>query len=187
MQLNIVSADNHVMEPPGTFVDRVPSVLKERVPRFVQALDGGEGWSWDGTPPASSPVPNTMDTGATGWTWSQIPPGNCDGAAHLADMAKDGIDAAVMYPGMAGGVYAMADREARLACIGAYNDWLLDEFCAADRSRLVGVCLVPTDDERKGVDDVQIRLALEAVESSAPEIRSGVTFQRVRAEGRLGQ
>jgi predicted TIM-barrel fold metal-dependent hydrolase len=147
VQLNIVSADNHVMEPPGTFVDRVPSALKDRVPRFIKALDGGEGWSWDGTPPASSPVPNTMGTGGTGWTWSQIPPGNCDGAAHLADMAKDGIDAAVLYPGMAGGVYAMSDQEARLACFRAYNDWLLDEFCAANSNRLVGVCLVPSDDD----------------------------------------
>ena len=104
MNLNIISADNHVMEPPGTFVDRVPSLLKERVPRFVKALDGGEGWSWDGTPPTSSPVPNTMGTGGTGWTWAQLPRGNWDGAAHLADMALDGIDAAVMYPGMAGGL-----------------------------------------------------------------------------------
>src|SRR5437763_4906585 len=90
VQLNIISADNHVMEPPGTFVDRVPTALKERVPRFVKALDGGEGWSWDGTPPASSPVPNTMGTGGTGWTWGQIPAGNCDGSAHLEDMAQDG-------------------------------------------------------------------------------------------------
>ena len=95
MTLNIISADNHVMEPPGTFVERVPAALKERVPRFVQALDGGEGWSWDGTPPASSPVPNTMGTGGTGWTWSQIPPGHYDGIEHLKDMALDGIDAAV--------------------------------------------------------------------------------------------
>jgi hypothetical protein len=34
---------------------------------------------------------------------------------------------------MAGGVYAMADQEAKLACFRSYNDWLLDEFCAADR------------------------------------------------------
>ena len=146
MTLNIISADNHVMEPPGTFVDRVPAALKERVPRFEKALDGGEGWSWDGTPPASSPVPNTMGTGGTGWTWSQIRPGNHDGTQHLKDMALDGIDAAVLYPGMAGGLYTMADQAARLACFRAYNDWLLDEFCAADPTRLVGVCLVPTDD-----------------------------------------
>ena len=112
MPLNIISADNHVMEPPETFVERVPSALRERVPRFVRALDGGEGWTWDGAPPATSPVPNTMGTGGTGWTWDQLPRGNWDGAAHLQDMALDGIDAAVMYPGMAGGVYAMADQEA---------------------------------------------------------------------------
>jgi predicted TIM-barrel fold metal-dependent hydrolase len=137
------------MEPPGTFVERVPAALKERVPRFVKALDGGEGWTWDGAPPATSPVPNTMGTGGAGWTWDQLPRGNWDGAAHLQDMALDGIDAAVMYPGMAGAIYGMADHDARLACFSAYNDWLLDDFCAADPSRLTGVCLVPTDDSRE--------------------------------------
>src|SRR5258708_38666681 len=78
MKLNVISADNHVMEPPGTFVDRVPTPLKERVPRFMQARDGGEGWSWDGTPPESSPVPNTMGTGGMGWARARIPPGNWD-------------------------------------------------------------------------------------------------------------
>ena len=37
MKPRIISADNHVMEPPGTFVERVPGALKERVPRFVKA------------------------------------------------------------------------------------------------------------------------------------------------------
>jgi len=143
---NVISADNHVMEPPDTFTSRVPNHLKDRVPRFVKAEDGGEGWTWDGTPPKSSPVPNTMGTGGNGWTWDQLPRGNWDGAAHLADMARDGVDAAVMYPGMAGRVYTMADPEAKHACFRAYNDWLLDDFCAADPARLVGVCMVPTDD-----------------------------------------
>ncbi|MBV9580339.1 MAG: amidohydrolase [Chloroflexi bacterium] len=149
MQLRVVSADNHVMEPPGTFVDRVPNALKDRVPRFMPAGDGGEGWSWDGTPPASSPVPNTMGTGGMGWTWDMLPRGNWDGAAHLEDMQRDGIDAAVLYPGIAGRLYTYADQEAKLACFRAYNDWLLDEFCAADPSRLIGVCLIPTDDSPK--------------------------------------
>ena len=146
MHLNVISADNHVMEPPGTFVDRVPASLKDRVPRFAPARDGGEGWTWDGTPPDSSPVPNTMGTGGTGWTWEQLPHGNWDGAAHLEDMKRDGVDAAVLYPGMAGRLYTFEDPEAKLACFAAYNDWLLDDFCAADPSRLIGVCLVPTDD-----------------------------------------
>jgi hypothetical protein len=66
MELNVISADNHVMEPPGTFVDRVAAGLKDRVPRFMKTADGGEGWSWDGTAPVSSPVPNTMGTGGMG-------------------------------------------------------------------------------------------------------------------------
>jgi predicted TIM-barrel fold metal-dependent hydrolase len=40
----------------------------------------------------------------------------------------------------------MADRELGIACMRAYNDWLLEDFCGADPQRLFGVCVVPTDD-----------------------------------------
>jgi predicted TIM-barrel fold metal-dependent hydrolase len=191
MNLKIISADNHVMEPPGTFVDRVPQALKERVPRFMKAKDGGEWWTWDGNPPAASPPPNTApapvttklpdgspaaqlpaDAGRahdiarslapaptavsasglatpssqTGWTWDQLPRGNYIGADHLKDMARDDVQGALMYPGIAGSLYPMSDQEAKLAAISAYNDWLMDDFCADDPKRLKGVYLVPTDD-----------------------------------------
>ena len=36
-----------------------------------------------------------------------------------------------------------------LACLRSYNDWILDEFQAAMRSRLVGLPMLPVDD---GID-----------------------------------
>jgi len=71
-------------------------------------------------------------------------PGNYDGAAHIKDMASDGIDAAVVYPQMVYRAYTgLKDRELGLACLRAFNDWLLDDFCAADPARLIGMCMVP--------------------------------------------
>jgi predicted TIM-barrel fold metal-dependent hydrolase len=150
MNYSVISADNHVVEPPGTFVDRVPAHLKDRVPRVLPARDGGEGWSLDGKPPINSftdrRVGSTLLSPGGGLHWKDMPSGTYDGAAHVADMALDGIDAAVLYPDFMRKVYEWPDREVELACIRAYNDWLLDEFCAADPGRLIGMCMLPTDD-----------------------------------------
>lgn len=145
MHYRVISADNHVVEPPHTFVDRVPRSLRDRVPQVRRGEHGGEGWSFDGKPPRETFTAN--DTRSGGHTWDMMPKGRYDGAAHLADMELDGIDAAVLFSSMAGRyVYTWADREAALACFQAYNDWLLDEFCGVNPKRLVGMCLIPTND-----------------------------------------
>ncbi|MBV8087251.1 MAG: amidohydrolase [Chloroflexi bacterium] len=149
MKYTVISADNHVVEPPGTFVDRVPAHLKDRVPRVLPAKDGGEGWSLDGQTPANSftdrRVGSTLLSPGGGLHWSDMPRGTYDGQAHIADMALDGVDGAVLYPDFMRKVYEWPDREVGLACIRAYNDWLLDEFCAADATRLIGMCMLPTE------------------------------------------
>jgi predicted TIM-barrel fold metal-dependent hydrolase len=45
--------------------------------------------------------------------------------------------------------YVLDDRPFALAILRAYNDWLLDEFCAVDPRRLIGLPLLPVDD---GID-----------------------------------
>jgi hypothetical protein len=150
MQYSLISADNHVVEPPGTFVDRAPAHVKDRVPRVLPARNGGEGWSLDGQPPTNSftdrRIGSTLLSAQGGLRWDDMPPGTYDGSAHIADMFLDGVDASVLYPDFMRGVYEWTDREVALACIHAYNDWLLDDFCAADPQRLVGMCILPTDD-----------------------------------------
>jgi predicted TIM-barrel fold metal-dependent hydrolase len=165
MKYSVISADNHVVEPPETFVDRVPANLKDRVPRVLPGADGGDGWSFDGGPPATTFTDrrrgSTLLTTHGGLRWSEIPRGTYDGAEHLKDMLLDGVDAAVLYPDFMRQVYEWPDREVGLACLRAYNDWLLEDFCAVDPNRLIGMCILPTDD---GLDELvnEARRALEA-------------------------
>ena len=51
------------------------------------------------------------EDGGEGWSWA----GN-----------------AVLYPDIAGRLSTFTDQEARLTCFRASNDWLQDDFCAAD-------------------------------------------------------
>jgi predicted TIM-barrel fold metal-dependent hydrolase len=145
MDYRVISADNHVIEPPNTFVDRVPNSLKDRAPRVLKGADGGDGWSFDGKPPRSTfSAPEKLNAG--GLTWDQVRRGNYDGAAHIKDMQLDGIDAAVIYPMVTRMTYEFQDRELALACVRAYNDWLIEDFCSVDPQRLIPIAVIPTDD-----------------------------------------
>jgi predicted TIM-barrel fold metal-dependent hydrolase len=155
MKYSVISTDNHINEPPGTYVDRVAGDLKEKAPRMMRGADGGDGWSFDGKPPKT-----TLGLGATGAItkqdyqqykpsgikWEELPPGNYDGAAAIKDNALDGVDAATIYPAMIAAAYNLADRELALACVRAYNDWLIDDFCAADPDRLWSLAFMPVND-----------------------------------------
>ena len=155
MEYTVVSADNHIIEPPHVFTTYLPDEYRDRAPRILRGEDGGDGWSFDGKAPrhtfglnavAGRPVEQYK---AGGLTLDEILPGNYDGAAHLKDMDLDGVDAATIYPMSSLMSYVLDDRPFALAILRAYNDWLLDEFCAVDPQRLIGLPLLPVDD---GID-----------------------------------
>jgi predicted TIM-barrel fold metal-dependent hydrolase len=150
----VISADCHINEPPTVF-DRVPAALRDRAPRMMRGPDGGDGWSFDGGPPKRTFGVEAMagrakeDYQLGGLRFDEILPGNWDGAAHVADMERDGIDVSVVYPAHAIFTYLAPDRELALACMRSYNDWILDDFQGAAPSRLVGLPMLPVDD---GID-----------------------------------
>jgi predicted TIM-barrel fold metal-dependent hydrolase len=147
----VISADNHVNEPPHVF-DRVPTSMRERAPKMLRGADGGDGWSFDGGPPKRTFGIEAMagrakdDYQLQGLRWDEILRGNWDGAAHLADMEQDGVHGCVVYPNQAIFTYMTPDRDLGVACMRSYNDWLLEEFQGADPKRIAGLAMLPTDD-----------------------------------------
>ena len=97
----VISADNHVNEPPHVF-DRVPAAMRDRAPKMRKGADGGDGWSFDGGPPKRTFGIEAMagrakdDYKVDGLSWDEIMKGNYDGAAHLADMQQDGVTGGVV-------------------------------------------------------------------------------------------
>src|SRR2546427_1846628 len=75
-------------------------------------------------------------------------PGGYDPDARVADMDRDGLDVAVLYPSMSlffgpiGGLKALDDAEVVLACQQAYNDWVAED-CGAPPHRLFGLAAGP--------------------------------------------
>jgi predicted TIM-barrel fold metal-dependent hydrolase len=148
MQYNVISADNHILEPRNLFVERLPKEYRDRAPRVLQGKDGGDGWSWDG-----KTVERTLGIEATagravkisGYKWEEILPGNYDGTAHLKDMADAGVDAAMLYPSVPLMGWNLGDDPYALALMQTFNDWVVGEFCAPDPKRLIAQPMMPVN------------------------------------------
>ncbi len=67
-------------------------------------------------------------------------------AERLKTMDAAGIDCSVLYPtvaGLAGETFGrLQDSELEIACVQAYNDWLIDEWASVS-DRFIPQCIVP--------------------------------------------
>lgn len=153
----VVSADAHILEPPHIWTTWLPSRYQDAAPTLAKDSEGGDAWLFAG---AAEPDPIGL-TATPGMPWDQFRwkgvtydearPGCYDGAARLADMATDGVDAEVLFPPQRtiGHFLGSDDDDLVRAGIDAYNDFLFEEFCAPDRTRLIGAAQMPST----GVDD----------------------------------
>lgn len=148
----IVSVDDHLIEPRDVFDRRVPAKLRSAVPRIVEDDEHVPFWDIEGTR-----VPIITSNGAVGrpmheWTmapqkFEEFCPGVTDVHARLRDMDFAGVYASLCFPsivwGFAGTLLSkMADAEAGLASVRAYNAWHLEDWCGAAPDRFIP-CQMP--------------------------------------------
>jgi predicted TIM-barrel fold metal-dependent hydrolase len=148
----VIDTDTHVIEPYDLWTSRLPvSRWGELVPhvrydeRFAE-----DAWFFGDT--RIGPAASAAQAG-----WNQFPPDHppnldsvdratWDPAARLARMDEYGIWAQVLYPNVAGfgagKLLTMGDPELMLACVQAYNDFLID-YASADPRRFVPIMALP--------------------------------------------
>src|SRR5262245_29721136 len=153
----IGSADAHVLEPPHIWKEWLPDRWQERAPQLTKDADGGDAWLFAGSG-EPDPIGLTATPGMpweqfrwTGVTYEEARPGCYNGAARLDDMSIDGVDAEVIFPPQRtiGHWLGSEDDAVVRAGIEAYNNFLFEEFCAPDRTRLIGAAQMPST----GIDD----------------------------------
>ena len=141
----IVDADAHVNPIPTFWEQYLPTHLRELAPKLESAADA-DYISFEGKRKKVNLIGaqagrsgkdfklegRLSDTRAGGWM-----PGE-----RLADMDRDGIDAAVLF---GGGPLGTTNDELFIASFGAYNRWLAD-FCSYAPDRFCGVAYVPLRD-----------------------------------------
>jgi predicted TIM-barrel fold metal-dependent hydrolase len=158
--MKVISADSHVLEPHDLWTTRMSGgPFADRAPHMVEHPDHGHLFIIDGLKPfpiglAGAAGKASSELRASGDTADTLRAGGWDPLARLEDMDTDGIAAEVLYPSVGMTLAQSTDREYQLACIRAYNDWVVD-YCAAGKGRLVGLALIPTIDPDAAVDEIE--------------------------------
>lgn len=144
----VISTDDHIVEPPHMWEGRFPAKLQALAPRVVDTDDGGQRWLW-----LDELIPNvgfnavagrpSTEYGFEPTRFDEMRRGAWDIRARLHDMDLNGVAASVCFPsflpGFVGQRISLAPRDADLglAAMRAWNDWVLEEWCGTDPSRMI--------------------------------------------------
>jgi predicted TIM-barrel fold metal-dependent hydrolase len=94
-----------------------------------------------------------------GATFDELRPGVYEPEARLADMDVNHTEASLSFPTFprfCGQTFLEArDREVAAACVRAYNDWMIDDWCATGADRLIPLTLVPLWDAELAATEVR--------------------------------
>jgi predicted TIM-barrel fold metal-dependent hydrolase len=153
--MQIVSVDDHLIEHPRVWTDRLPAKYADVLPVITEDAQGHEVWRFEGVDfpyiglnAVAGKEPK--DFGMDPVRFDQMIPGCYDPAARIPDMDIDGVQAALCFPsfpGFGGGVFHRAtDKELALLCVQAWNDFSIDEWCATAPDRFIPLAILPAWD-----------------------------------------
>ena len=180
----IVSVDDHVVEPPHVWERWLPAKHRDRAPRVerrgigsMRHVGGGtyeQTFDPDG-PQADCWVYEDLvyihkrHVAAVGYdrdemtmtpmTYDEMRPGCYEPKARIADMELNWVEASLSFPTFprfCGQTFLEAkDRELAEACVYAYNDWMVDEWCAGSGGRLIPLPIIPLWDAELAAAEVR--------------------------------
>jgi predicted TIM-barrel fold metal-dependent hydrolase len=157
----IISADSHITEPAGTYVDHIDPAWRDRAPRLVDGgPDVGDVFVIDGM---RKPVPMGLVAAAgkppeeiriLGTRFESLHRGGWDPDARLDDQVRDGVAAEVIYPTVGMVLCNHEDFDYKHACFQAYNRWIA-AYCAAHPTRLLGCGQTAMRSVEDGIADLR--------------------------------
>jgi predicted TIM-barrel fold metal-dependent hydrolase len=178
MQMNdmvIISVDDHIIEPPDVFANHVPAKWRDKAPAMAKNAKGVDAWRYEGTFRASFALNAVAgrpkdELGFEPESYDQIRPGCWQVDARIGDMNVNGVAASLCFgtfPGFSGETFFRAsDKEAALVMLKAYNDWHIDEWCAAYPGRFIPLSLIPLWDPALAAEELA-RVAKKGVTTFA--------------------
>lgn len=156
-----ISADSHITEPPGTYLDHIDPVFMSRAPYLVDAgpelgdvfvIDGMKRPVALGTVAAAGKRPEEIR--ATGSRFDELHRGGWDPEARMNDQDRDGVGAEVIYPSVGMVLCNHQDLDYKKACFDAYNLWLAG-FCSAHPDRLLGLGQTAMRTPEEAISDLE--------------------------------
>ena len=180
----IVSVDDHVVEPPHVWETWLPAKYRDRGPkverRGIGAMKhiGGGAYEQEFTDDGQQAdcwvfedlvYIHTRHVAAVGYsrdemtmtpmTYDEMRPGCYDPKARVEDMLMNHVDVSLCFPTFprfCGQTFTEAkDRELGEACVYAYNDWMVEEWCGESDGHLVPLCIIPLWDAELAAKEVR--------------------------------
>jgi len=158
-----IDADTHVTEPGDVWTSRLAEKHQELAPRMIRTDEGLDMWRF-GRHERQIPVGATA---MAGWpdpfpsmpkNLDECAPAAYDASARLEYMDEIGAWAMALYPNVGGfgseAFLSLDDPELMLACVQAYNDWLIDWISPAPH-RFIPVMATPFWDVEASVAEIQ--------------------------------
>lgn len=181
----VISTDDHVVEPAHTWQSRLPEKYKDVGPRIVRRgiagmtyLGSGQRYQidWDDDAPVADCwvygdliVPHKRHIAAVGYprdemtlspiTYDEMRPGCYEPEARAQDMLTNHVDGSLpfpTFPRFCGQTFWDApDKDLALLCVHAYNDFMVDEWCADSKGVNIPLCIIPLWDVDLAVAEVR--------------------------------
>jgi predicted TIM-barrel fold metal-dependent hydrolase len=204
--IKLISIDDHLVEPPGVWVDRLPARYHDRCPRVEEVTEdrvepfyakevhlkkGMQVWRYEDilepnvglTATAGTPI---KDRNFNPIRFDQIRRGTWDSSARLADMDEDGVWAQApfpSFPGFSGNKFVFAkDKDLALLCVRAYNDFVLDEWCVVAPDRYIPIIVLPLWEPEECVHEIERCAAKGARAITFPDSPAGLGLPSFHGE-----
>lgn len=189
--MHLISVDDHLIEHRRVWLDRMPEKYLEVCPRVVESGDEGmysefgtyvkphsQAWLYEGNIHAQMGLnavagkpPEAL--GLDPVRYEDMIPGCYDPVARVKDMDIDGVQGALcfpQFPKFAGTLFLKSeDMELARLCSAAWNDFVLDEWCATAPDRFIPLAILPFWDVEQSVAEIHRVAAKGARAISFPE------------------
>ena len=146
----LVSVDDHVIEPPNVWVDRLPGQVPRRRARGCWSTTRGSTTDKRvGRRRAcrSRSASARRSSRRTRCRTRRCAQAAYDPIARVVDMDRAGILGSLCFPSFprfCGQMFWEAkDKDLALLCVQAYNDWMIDEWCGAAPGRYIPLIIIP--------------------------------------------
>ena len=181
----LISVDDHVVEPGHVWEQWLPAQFRARGPKIVRRgireIDYVGTASYvehfdDDSPTkvdcwiyedlvythkrmvAAAGYPKDEQT-LTPITYDDMRPGCYDPKARLEDMDLGWVEASMCFPTLprfCGQTFLEGhDKELGLACVAAYNNWMVEEWCGDSGGRLIPLAIIPLWDAELAAAEVR--------------------------------
>jgi predicted TIM-barrel fold metal-dependent hydrolase len=169
-----ISVDDHLIEPARLWQERVPAKWRDTAPRIVRDGDA-EYWVYEDRQIVTTGLNAVAGKSREEFspepiTYADMREGCYEPAARVADMNQGNVLSSMLFPSFpryCGQVFHEAkDKEVGLACVQAWNDFVLDELAGDHPGRFIPMMLIPLWDPVAAAAEIE-RTAARGAKSIA--------------------